>query len=67
MSVTAIVLVLSLATGNATAQRPAQLSGPRSAELTLTLAEEKDSYEIYSILLRKEMSPAWDITGWAIT
>jgi hypothetical protein len=67
MSVTAIVLVLSLATGNAIAQPPAQLSGPGSAELTLTPAEEKDSYEIYSILVRKEMPPQWNITAWAIT
>jgi hypothetical protein len=29
-------------------------------------AEEKDSYEIYSILLRAEMPPSWKVTTWAI-
>jgi hypothetical protein len=32
----------------------------------LTAAEEKDSYEIYSILLRTELPSQWNITGWAV-
>ena len=35
-------------------------------ELRLTAAEEKDSYEIYSILLRTEMPSDWHIAAWAI-
>ena len=35
-------------------------------ELALTPSEEKDSYEIYSILLKTEMGPEWHITAWAI-
>lgn len=35
-------------------------------KLTLTPAEEKDSYEIYSMLLRTEMPSEWKITAWAI-
>jgi hypothetical protein len=30
-------------------------------------AEEQDSYEIYSMLLRTEVGPEWKITSWAIT
>jgi hypothetical protein len=37
-----------------------------SNELKLTAAEETDSYQIYSLLLRTEMPPQWKITGWAI-
>jgi hypothetical protein len=32
----------------------------------LTVAKEKDSYEIYSMLLRTEMPPQWNITAWVI-
>ena len=35
-------------------------------DLRLTAAQEKDSYEIYSMLLRTEMPPQWKITAWAI-
>jgi hypothetical protein len=66
-SVTTVVLALSLATGSAQAQPPAQSSPGNKDELVLTPQEEKDSYEIYSILLRKEMPPAWNIAAWAIT
>src|SRR5204862_3145147 len=30
-------------------------------------AQEQDSYEIYSMLLRTEVGPEWKITAWAIT
>src|ERR1035438_2455506 len=66
-SVLAVVWVVALATGSAIAQPPAPTPGPGSAELNLTPAEEKDSYEIYSILLRKEMPPQWNIAAWAIS
>jgi hypothetical protein len=46
-----------------TGQQPEQAN---ATELKLTAAEEKDSYEIYSILLRTEMPPQWNITAWAI-
>lgn len=36
-------------------------------QITLTAAEEKDSYEIYSFLLRKEMPQQWNISAWAIS
>jgi hypothetical protein len=32
----------------------------------LTAAQERDSYEIYSLLLRTELPPQWKTTGWAI-
>jgi hypothetical protein len=35
-------------------------------ESKLTAMEEKDSYEIYSMLLRTEMRPEWNIREWAI-
>jgi hypothetical protein len=65
--VLAVLLVLPMTTGSATAQPPAPLSEQGTNQLTLTPAEEKDSYEIYSILLRAEMPPQWSITGWPIT
>jgi len=37
------------------------------SEPQLTASEEKDSYEIYSILLKTELPPQWKITAWAIT
>src|SRR5258708_4117810 len=36
------------------------------SNLKLTGAEEKDSYEIYSMLVRTELPSQWNITGWAI-
>ena len=67
-SVFAIVLFLSVASRSVGAQPPAPLPPQGTTDqLELTAAEEKDSYEIYSILLRTEMPPQWDITGWAIT
>jgi hypothetical protein len=60
-------LLLLIATGSGAYQPPVQQPEQASAnELRLNAAEEKDSYEIYSILLRTEMPVQWNITGWAI-
>jgi hypothetical protein len=67
VSAFAFTLLLPIATRSAAYQLPAQQSEQRNAnELKLTAAQEKDSYEIYSILLRAEMPPQWKLTGWAI-
>jgi hypothetical protein len=44
----------------------AQVDGARTEEAKLTVAEEQDSYEIYSMLLRTEVGPEWKIAAWAI-
>jgi hypothetical protein len=68
MSASVTLSLLLTATGSAIAQPPSPASQQANTDqLTLTATEEKDSYEIYSILLRKEMPPQWNITGWAIT
>ena len=41
------------------------LQGQNEA-LQLTPDEEKDSYAIYSMLLKREMPASWNITGWVI-
>jgi len=63
----AVVWLLAMTTVSAHAQPPAPSLPGNTDQLTLTAQEEKDSYEIYSILLRTEMSPNWKITAWAIT
>jgi len=64
----ALTLLLHTATRSRAYQPPVQQPEQAGAdELKLTTAEEKDFYEIYSILLRTEMPPQWNITGWAIT
>jgi hypothetical protein len=64
----AFSLMLPVATRSPAYQSPIPQSEQGSAnELKLTVAEEKDSYEIYSMLLRTEMPPEWKITTWAIT
>jgi hypothetical protein len=35
-------------------------------ETKLAAAEEHDAYEIYSMLLRKEMNPSWKVAAWTI-
>ena len=68
VSAVAVVLILPIATNIAAYESPVQHSEPGSANnLKLNAAAEKDSYEIYSILLRTEMA-GWNITGtgWAI-
>jgi hypothetical protein len=62
-----ITLLIPATTRIAAYQSPVQQSGQRSAnDLKLTAAEEKDSFEIYSMLLRTELPSEWNITGWAI-
>jgi hypothetical protein len=62
------VLLLALVVARTFAyQPPVRQAEPGSVDkLTLTPEEEKDSYEIYSLLLRTEMGPEWKITAWAI-
>src|ERR1035438_4097749 len=60
-------LLIPSTTRIAAYQQPVQQSEQGSAnDLKLTAAEEKDSYEIYSILLRTELPSQWNITGWAV-
>jgi hypothetical protein len=67
VSAFAIALLLLITTRIAAYQPPIQQSDKGSAnDLKLTAAEERDSYEIYSILLRTEMPSQWNIRGWAI-
>ena len=67
VSAIAIGLLIPATTRIAAYQPPFPQSERGSAsDLKLTAAEEKDSYEIYSILLRTEMPPQWNITAWAI-
>jgi hypothetical protein len=63
----AVTFFLSVANRSTALQPPAQQSEQRNAdELKLTAAEEKDSYEIYSMLLRMELPPQWKLAAWAI-
>ena len=67
VSAFAIALLLPTATRSTAQQQPVQQSDQRNADdPKLSTAEEKDSYEIYTMLLRTEMPPQWNITGWAI-
>jgi hypothetical protein len=56
--VTGITLLLPLTIRS---QPPTAQSGSH-----LPAADEKDSYEIYSMLLKTEMPPQWNITTWTI-
>lgn len=68
VSAFAIALLLATATRNPAYQPPVPPPQQGSAnDPKLTAAEEKDSYEIYSILLRTEMPSQRNITGWAIS
>ena len=67
VSAVAFALILPIATHIAAYQQPVQQPEQGSAnDLKLTAAEEKDSYEVYSILLRTELPSQWNITGWAV-
>jgi hypothetical protein len=67
VSVFAVALLLPITTRIAAFQPPVQQPEPGSANnLKLTAAEVRDSYEIYSILLRTEMPSQWNIRSWAI-
>ena len=57
------VLVSTLALPLATVP---QVEGAGTQDAKLTVSEEQDSYEIYSMLLRTEVGPEWKITAWAI-
>src|ERR1039457_5714548 len=59
-------LLIPSTTRIAAYQQPVQQPEQGSAnDLKMTAAEEKDSYEVYSMLLRTEM-PRATIEGWAI-
>jgi len=61
------LLLLPIATRRAACQPPVpQSEQGTGSELKLTAAEEKDSYEIYSMLLRTELPPQWKLTRWTI-
>jgi hypothetical protein len=67
VSAVAIALLIPATIRIAAYQPPVQQSEQNTAnDPKLTPAQEKDSYEIYSMLLRTEMPPQWNITGWAI-
>ena len=60
-------LLLPTATRSTAFQPPVRQSEQQNANgLKLTATELKDSYDIYSMLLRTEMPPQWKITAWAI-
>jgi hypothetical protein len=68
VSAFAIASLLPTAIRSPAYQPPVPPPQQKSAnDLKLTATEEKDSYDIYSILLRKEMPSQWNITGWAIS
>ena len=65
VSLLAMALLLPTAIRCPAYQSPSPDQG-NATELKLSTTEERDSYEIYSMLLRTEMPPQWNITGWAI-
>jgi hypothetical protein len=65
LSTFGFTLILPIATGSAAYQPPVQQSEQGSAN-ELAAAQETDSYDIYSMLLRTELPPQWNITEWAI-
>lgn len=58
-------LLLPVAIRSTACQPPGPQVGTEQSKLTPE--EEKESYEIYSILLRTEVPPEWKITAWAIS
>jgi hypothetical protein len=67
LSAFVFTLSLSTATRSSAFQPPAQQLEQRNTnELTLTAAEEKDSYDVYSIVLRSDVPLQWHTSGWAI-
>lgn len=67
MSAIGFTLFIAMTIRSPTSQPPVPPSQQRRAtELNLSAGEEKDSYEIYSMLLRTEMPPEWKVTAWAI-
>jgi len=67
MSALVSILALPLPNPSPAYQSPIpQAEGTGTQKARLTLAEEQDSFEIYSMLLRSEMPPAWNISAWNI-
>ena len=64
--VSTFAFTLLLAIGTHSAAFQPQSEQPNANELRLTTAQEKDSYEIYSMLLRMELPPQWKLTSWTI-
>jgi hypothetical protein len=68
LPVSAFALALLLPITRSAAYQPPvpQSEQGRESELKLTAGEEKDSYELYSMLLRTELPPQWKLTRWTI-
>jgi hypothetical protein len=67
MSALVSILALPLPNLSPAYQSPIpQAQGTGTQEARLTLAEEQDSYEIYSMLLQTEMPPGWNVSAWNI-
>jgi hypothetical protein len=68
MSALAVTLLLPVGTRSLAYQSPVpQSERAGTDEPKVTADEERNSYEIYSMLLRTEMPSEWKITAWAIT
>jgi hypothetical protein len=67
MSALISTLALPVTTRSPTYQFPVPQVERADTQTKLTVADEQDSYEIYSILLRTEVGPQWKIAVWAIT
>jgi hypothetical protein len=63
MTVSALILLLAGKTG-AYPQVPADQL--KAEEPTLPQQQDPDAYEIYSVLLRSEMHPSWQVKTWSI-
>ena len=67
MSALPSMLALPLTIRSPAYQSPVpQVEGAEAHETKLPAAEERDSYEIYSMLLPTEMRPEWKIAAWVI-
>src|SRR5882762_7897687 len=66
VSTVALTLLLPIAIRSTAYQPPVPQSKQQNANQLLAAAQEKDSYEIYSMLLRMELSPQWKLTSWTI-
>src|SRR5882762_14602 len=66
LQVSTLAFTLLLAIGTHSAAFQPQSEQPNANQLRLTTAQEKDSYEIYSMLLRMELPPQWKLTSWTI-
>jgi hypothetical protein len=65
MSALVSTLALPVVTRSPAYQSPApQVERADTQETKMTVADEQDSYEIYSMLLRTELGPEWKIAVW---